>query len=177
MAEWHCCYLATCPSRKWRGGTLVLWRSRVWHFSGLIHNTSWPSPPAHTQRWGPVQRQCEARRWQSPHCPHRAAGSVEFTRLRCDPCQWRPSTCRVVIRSRKLKKNNSPLLCSTLMSSPTTTPQTIVAVKVVNTVIRSTLSGKWGWTGSSMGAVTRCLHFEHSSSPLHSFASSATICS
>lgn len=33
-------------SSQWCGRTLVLWRSRVWKCSGLIHNTSWPSSPS-----------------------------------------------------------------------------------------------------------------------------------
>lgn len=63
-SQWSC-RSVMYPSRKRWGGTLVLWRSRVCHFSGLIHNTSWPSPPGHahththTLSTTTVQRQCE----------------------------------------------------------------------------------------------------------------------
>lgn len=74
--------VATYLRRQWRGGTLVLWRSRLWHFSGLIHNTSWPSSPSHapspSARWLWTVRRSQVspapglwNPWQYvPHCCH-----------------------------------------------------------------------------------------------------------
>lgn len=99
------CCVETYLRRQWRGGTLVLWRSRLWHFSGLIHNTSWPSSPSRARapstRWlWTVWRSQRVilglwNPWQYvPHCRHswsqRAADGRLTTLMLIQPGQSVP---------------------------------------------------------------------------------------
>lgn len=75
-------------SSPWCGQTLVLWRSRVWKCSGLIHNTSWPSSPnqetAAKLTQGNMYSDIKILEWFAKHHPpfvFKATGNYRFEEM------------------------------------------------------------------------------------------------
>lgn len=161
------------PRRKRWGGTLVLWRSRVCHFSGLIHNTSWPSPPRHAHTHTQYHYSTEAvwglqsgvhLRWLSYrnkpltrhqlvlqlfYCSQMAADTVEPQKKIKSSHLVDRDRQSPLLASKVVDWEHSPFLCSTLCSSATTVQSTAVVVKVLNNVKHWLKEAKLGQSGMS----------------------------
>lgn len=176
--ESHYCKFTRCvidPSRKWYGGTLVLWRSRVSHFSGLIHNTSWPSTPTHTHIHTHTVVECSTVWRLQPRSSSSSAVTEQSHWQDTSQCHFYFIVHLQTQRSHKYKRSlacfyyldiahwsrflalkvvageYSPLLCSAPTSSAPTVHLTAVIVKVLNN--KKQWRKRFNWGSGSKGAV------------------------